>query len=72
MAQATYDIVETPVCSWCGNTGWMKVDAAAYDKWQRREILIQDAFPNLTNAEREQLKTGYHGKCWDVMFGGME
>ena len=66
---ATTIITETPVCSWCGNTGWMEVPEASYNAWQSRTMLIQDAFPHLTPAQREQLKTGYHPECWEKMFG---
>jgi hypothetical protein len=31
-------------------------------------MLIQDAFPNLTPAEREFIKTGYTQEDWDAIF----
>ena len=34
--------------------------------------LVQEIFPNLTNAEREFVKTGYTQEDWDQMFAGME
>ena len=34
--------------------------------------LIQDAFPMLTDDEREMLKTGIDHDCWDKLFGDEE
>lgn len=41
---------------------------ARMDVWNRGE-LIQNAFPMLTPAEREFIKTGYTPEDWDKMFG---
>jgi hypothetical protein len=38
---------------------------AAYDSG----VLLQDAFPNLSNVEREFYKTGITGEEWDATFG---
>jgi len=46
----------------------MYVDEIAYERWQNREILIQQAFPDMSLGERELLKTGFHPKCWDSLF----
>lgn len=37
-----------------------------------RSLMIQDAFPNLSPAEREFIKTGFTQSDWDAMFGGEE
>jgi hypothetical protein len=37
--------------------------------WQHRGMLIQDAMPHLTNAEREFIKTGITSEEWDKEFG---
>lgn len=34
--------------------------------------LLQDAFPNLTAAEREFFKTGYTAEDWEMLFGTEE
>jgi len=62
-------IVETPVCSWCNESGVVEVPAPGFFAWQLG-ALIQDAFPELSNDMREQLKTGCHPECWATMFGG--
>jgi hypothetical protein len=43
-----------------------QLDELARPPQQRR--LIQDIFPNLSNAEREFIKTGYTQADWDRMF----
>lgn len=39
--------------------------------WQD-DTLIQVAFPYLSADEREVLKTGTHGKCWDSFMKDVE
>jgi hypothetical protein len=63
--------VQCPTCLVCGDASVMTVDAAAFAAWNRG-TLIQVAFPDLSDAQREQLKTGYHADCWDQMFEGIE
>lgn len=58
-------------CPICGETDAINLndeETINYERWQRRELLIQDAFPNRTAAEREQLKTGICSACWDSLF----
>lgn len=61
-------------CPVCHKTSRIEVDEDAYDAYTTpREWggkLIQDAFPNLSPGEREQIKTGIHPECWDKLFGG--
>lgn len=62
-------------CPICGETDTINLtydEYANYLRWQRGMLLIQDALPNRTANEREQLKTGICGKCWSDMFGGDE
>lgn len=42
----------------------IEVDAEGYGKWISG-MFIQDAFPDLSADEREQIKTGIHPACWD-------
>ena len=38
------------------------------NKWREENLLIQDAFPNLTASEREFIKTGITDEEWDSAF----
>jgi hypothetical protein len=58
----------TTICPNCGSTNVVTVDWGAYGRWQRHEELIQDAFPELTPAQREGLLTGYCDPCFDDMW----
>lgn len=56
----------TPDCMLCGGSEMIRVRAdglAAYEAG----ALIQDAFPELSDDERELIKTGTHPACWDQM-----
>lgn len=37
-----------------------------------RKELLQDIFPNLSNSEREFIKTGYTDSDWKCIFGSDE
>ena len=39
-----------------------------YKCWERGELMIQEALPELTADEREQLMSGINQKRWDEMF----
>lgn len=54
---------ETDRCLWCGKTSLIVIDDEGYKKWQEGE-LIQYAFPAMSAADREMLKTGTHPECW--------
>jgi hypothetical protein len=53
----------------CGETSEMEVDSVALYRWQTMGVLIQYAFPDMPIDERELLKSGTHGSCWDQIFG---
>lgn len=55
-------------CPFCGEDHTVKVSLAGYIKWERGE-LIQNAMPDLTPIEREQLISGLCPKCQAEMFG---
>lgn len=63
--------VETKRCQHCGDTGVMAVskDGLAL---RQAGAYVQDAFPELSAPEREQLISGTHPECWDEMFGLVE
>jgi hypothetical protein len=62
----------TPACIVCGKTSEMEVEYDALDRWHNGRTLIQHAFPDMSDDERERLKTGTHPACWDEMFAGMD
>lgn len=65
-------VVSTASCVVCNKPSRIEVPTAAWSLWKHGGALIQDAFPDMPEAERETLKSGIHGPCWDAMFGGME
>jgi hypothetical protein len=58
----------TRQCPFCKKDHSVPVPKAAYLKWQKGELLIQNAFPDLNADEREILQSGTCTKCWDAMF----
>ena len=58
-------------CPFCGHSNEVEVNEIDYLDWSDG-MLIQDAFPYLSANEREELKTGICGDCWDKMFGQEE
>lgn len=56
-----------PFCPEDKKTRIMRVNETAYLNW-RNGMLIQDAFPDLTPADREALITGICDKCWENTF----
>ena len=59
-------IVET-TCPFCGKSHEVEVPLVAWLDYEDGEISIQEAFPNLSENEREMLKTGICPTCWDKM-----
>ena len=49
--------------SWC-----LVVNTDMFLRWDGGDLLVQDAFPNLTDGEREQLITGISPYGWDILF----
>jgi hypothetical protein len=63
--------VITPSCMVCGKTSTMEVDSRGLHRWQHLGVLIQNAFPDMSAEEREQLKTGTHPACFESIFAGI-
>lgn len=61
-AQFLNHIVICPMCQ-CENT--IRIDREGAIKYSEG-ALIQNAFPNLTESERELLLTGICDTCWDL------
>ncbi len=51
-------------CPFCGDVNIIKVHKVSLEAYNNG-ALAQDAFPNLTAAEREMIITGICPKCWD-------
>lgn len=58
--------VATPACIVCGGASLVTVDRAAHAAWKAGQ-LVQLAFPDWTNDQRELLVSGTHPHCWDVL-----
>jgi hypothetical protein len=61
----------TNSCILCGKESSVSVDSHSLYLYNQG-AMIQDAFPTLTANEREVIKTGIHGECWDEQFGDMD
>lgn len=55
-------------CPFCGADHAVEVDFEQWEAWQSGE-LIQNAMPELTPTEREQLISGMCTKCQAKIFG---
>lgn len=54
-------------CPGCKRVLFLKVQERDYENWENG-TLIQNAFPYLSDEERESLITGYCDPCWDKLF----
>lgn len=59
--------VTTKKCMHCGYLGELNVPNAGLARYNSG-ALVQDAFPDLTAPEREQIVSGTHPECWEEMF----
>jgi len=57
---------ESPMSGW--HTLYLPVTQEELDRYARGGILLQNAFPNLTPAQREFIKSGYTQDDWDKLF----
>lgn len=65
-------VTRTSMMSGTPHTLDVNVTEEQIERYERGDILLQDAFPNLTPPEREFMKTGITPKEWSDMFGGMD
>ena len=63
--------VRTSNCMKCGRASYMKITPEGWGAYLNGAF-IQDAFPDMSAALREQLKAGTHPECWDAMFGDLD
>ncbi len=54
-------------CPACGKPHELKVDQVAFENWSDGVKSLEEAFPDLTPAERELFITAMCGECWDEM-----
>ena len=59
----------TTVCPICGEEHKVVVNTDDYFAWNSLGWHTQDAFPYLSDNEREMLISGVCPTCWDSMFG---
>lgn len=59
--------IATPRCFYCGQRGEILGSLAGVEKYEAG-ALMQDAFPDMSAPEREQLISGTHPECWKKMF----
>ena len=58
----------TRTCCVCKKGGSVKVKRAELDNWNGG-MMAQEAFPDMSADDREQLISGTHPKCWEKLFG---
>ena len=63
--------LETRRCRICNETGTVTVETDQLEDYNNG-AMIQNAFPDLSPGEREQLMTGIHPDCWDKTFAYLE
>ena len=56
-------------CPITGKDWSLVAPTTPYEKWINRDLLIQEAFPGFTPAQREMLMTGITAEGWAQMFG---
>ena len=59
--------IVTHNCPICNKYTVMVVDIAEFNAW-RAGLLIQQAFPTMSQEDRELLISGTHPDCWDSLF----
>lgn len=63
--------INTNTCLHCGQQGFIEMPEDDYEKGltsYNEGALMQNAFPNLTPDQCEQVISGTHAKCWIEMF----
>jgi hypothetical protein len=59
--------IVTNNCQVCNKHTIMVVNIAEFNAW-RGGLLIQQAFPTMSQPDRELLISGTHPDCWDSLF----
>jgi hypothetical protein len=58
---------KTRPCPVCGDVAILQLDVEGAKKYNQGAY-IQDAFPNMSAADRERFISGVCGTCWSKMF----
>lgn len=58
---------ETKPCAVCGDRSFIPVSKEGFDAW-KGGALAQEAFPTMSDTDRETLISGTHPACWDSLF----
>lgn len=58
-------------CTHCGDLNRILLDKEGFILWQQGEF-VRNAWPHLSQDERELVISGTHKECWDAMFGDEE
>lgn len=56
-------------CNMCNVTREVRVNKSDYEKWVRREGVIQELLHYLSAGERELLMSGTCNDCFNALFG---
>ena len=59
-------------CPFCLKGDHVLVPLEGFCEWKNGESVIQEAMPDLSPGEREQLMTGICAPCWDETFSDNE
>jgi hypothetical protein len=59
--------LQTRPCPECGQTAVFRVSLEALRNYQQG-MFVQEAFPELSQADRERLISGVCGPCWTELF----
>lgn len=59
--------IKTKACMVCQKSSLLQLDYDAVQKFEAGAF-VQDAFPDMSPADREMLITGTHPDCWDKIF----
>lgn len=71
--------IKTGICMLCGQDSFLEVSDDVFARimvWSSTPManrpFIQDAFPDLSAADREQILNGSHDACFDEAFSDVE
>ena len=55
-------------CPWCETKVDVPVELPKFEAWIRKELMIQEAMPELSADLREMFLSGNCATCWRAMF----